>query len=96
MNGGSGRRDGRFQMANSGAARRVNALRFRGVKQELRACIYLANWLYVRRSNRLSLLIAGLRVHETQEGLAVVRTHRCELHPNSLSTFRPPHDSFRT
>jgi transposase-like protein len=51
--------------------------------------------LYVRRSNRLSLHTAGLRVHESQEGLLVIRTHRCELHPDSLSTFRPPHDSFR-
>src|SRR5271157_6623293 len=46
-----------------------------------------------RRSNRLSLLTAGLRVHESQEGLAVIRTDGCELHPDSLSTFRPPHDS---
>jgi hypothetical protein len=51
--------------------------------------------LYVRRSNRLSLLTAGLRVYESQEGLAVIRIDRCELHPDSLSSFRPPHYSFR-
>jgi hypothetical protein len=45
---------------------------------------------------RLSLHTAGLRAHESQEGLLVIRTHRCELHPDSLSTFRPPHDSVRT
>jgi len=47
-------------------------------------------------SNRLSLLTAGLRVHESQEGLAITRIDRCELHPDSLSIFRPSHDSLRT
>ncbi len=49
-----------------------------------------------RRSNRLSSLTAGLRVHESLERLAVIRTDGCELHPDSLSTFRPPHDSLRS
>ena len=47
----------------------------------------------MRRSNRLSLPTAGLQVHECQEGLEVTRADRCELHPDSLSTVRPPHDS---
>ena len=51
---------------------------------------------YVRRSNRLSFLTAGLRAHESQEGLVVIRTDRCELYPESLSTFRPPHGSLHT
>ena len=50
----------------------------------------------MRRTNRLSLLTLGLRVHKSQESLVVTRSERCELHPDSLSTFRPPHDSFRT
>src|SRR5208283_5067087 len=52
--------------------------------------------LNMRRSNHLSLLTLGLRVHESQESLVVTRSERCELHPDSLSTFRPPHDSLRT
>jgi len=48
------------------------------------------------RSNRLILLTAGLRVHECQECLSVVRTDGCEFHSDSLSIFRPPHDSLRS
>ena len=47
----------------------------------------------MRRSNRLSLLTARLRFYESLERLAVIRTDRCELHPDSLPTFMPPHDS---
>src|SRR5664279_4453266 len=52
--------------------------------------------LFMAASNHLSLLTAGLRVQESQEGLVVMRTDISEVHPDSDSTLRPPHDSSRT
>jgi len=57
---------------------------------------FVSNPAHLNRPLLIPLLTLGLRFHESVEGLVVTRTDRCELHTDSLSSFRPPHDSLRT